>query len=87
MGYGWYGDFGLLAIVTGRNKYMVLTNKVYVELTEPTSYNTHINQVTSEYQREKKSEDHKFQSEEWSTYFFAKEVISKNIKYALDFPY
>ena len=63
MGYGWYGEFGLLAIVTVRNKYMVLTTKVYVELTEPTSYNTHTNQGTSEYQQEKKSEDHKFLSE------------------------
>ena len=66
---------------------MVLTTKVYVELTEPTSYNTHINQGTSEYQREKKSEDHKFLSEEWSTYFVAKEVISENIQYALYLPY
>ena len=63
---------------------MVLTYKVYVELTEPTSYNTHINQGTSEYQQEKKSEDNKVLSEEWYTYFGAKEVISENIQYAQD---
>ena len=66
---------------------MVLTTKVYVELIEPTSYNTHINQGTSEYQREKKSEDHKVLSEEWYTYFGTKEVISENIQYALYLPY
>ena len=87
MGYGWYGEFELLSIVTVRNKYIVLTTKVYVELTEPTSYNTHINQGTSEYQRENKSEDHKVLSEEWYTYFDAKDVIRENIQYALDILY
>ena len=50
------------------DKYMVLTTKVYVELTEPTVYNTHINQGISDYQWEKKSAYHKVLSEEWYTY-------------------
>ena len=58
MGYDWAREFGLLAIVTGGNKYMVLTTKAYVEITEPTAYNTHINQGISDYQQEKKSADH-----------------------------
>ena len=66
---------------------MVLTNKVYVELTEPTSYNTHINQGTSEYQREKKSDDHKALNKKWYTYFDAKDVISENMQHALDILY
>ena len=64
MGYDLDGEFRLLAIVTGGNKYMVLTTKVYVELIEPTSYNTHINKGTGEYQRDKKSADNKGLSEE-----------------------
>ena len=66
---------------------MVLTTKVYVELIEPTSYNTHINQGTSDYQRDNKSADHKVLSEEWYTYFGAKYYIRENIQYALYLPY
>ena len=66
---------------------MVLTTKAYVEITEPTAYNTHINQGTSEYQQYKKSADYKVLSEEWYTYFGAKEGISENIPYALGLPY
>ena len=58
---------------------MVLTTKMYVELSEPTSYNTHINKGTGEYQRDKKSADNKVLSEEQYTYFGAKEGISENI--------
>ena len=73
--------------MAGGNKYMVITIKVYVELTELTEYNTHINQGTSDYQWDKKSVDHKVLSEEWYKYFSAKDVISENIQYALDLLY
>ena len=49
VGYEWAGEFRLLAIVIGENKYMALANKVYVDPTEPTAYNALINQVTSDY--------------------------------------
>ena len=50
----WVGEFGFLVIVTVTNKYMSLTNKVYVNLIKPPEYNSLINQGTSAYQREKK---------------------------------
>ena len=48
--YQWKGEFVLLAIVTGENKYMSLANKVYVDPTEPTAYNSLVNQGTRDYQ-------------------------------------
>ena len=66
---------------------MVLTTKVYVEHTESTSYNTHINQSTSDYHRDKKLAYHEVLIEEWQTYFDAKEGIGEKIQYALDLPY
>ena len=44
MGYEWVGDFVLLDIVTGVNKYMPLNNKAYVDPTEPPAYSSLINQ-------------------------------------------
>ena len=87
MGYDWARTFGLLAIDTGGNKYTVLRTKVYVEFTDPTAYNTHINRGTSDYQQKKKSADHKFLSGECYTYFGTEGGISKSIQYALDLTY
>ena len=66
---------------------MILTNKVYVYLTEPPVHNALINQGTSEYQRYKKSVEHEFLWEAWETYLSAKEGIRKNICDALDLTY
>ena len=44
VGYEWVGEFGLLSIVTVANKYMAITNKLYVELTDLPAYNFLINQ-------------------------------------------
>ena len=66
---------------------MALTTKVYVDPTEPTSYNSHINQVTSEYQQEKKSAEHEVMLEAWYMYPGTKEGIGENIQDALELPY
>ena len=87
MGYHWEGEFILLAIVIGGNKYMELTNKVYVEPTELPSYNALINKGTSDYHQEKKSAEHEVFCEAWATYIGTNEGISKNIQYALYLPY
>ena len=50
MGYEWAGEFGLLDIVTGVNKYMSLNNKAYVDPTEPPAYSSLINQGKNDYQ-------------------------------------
>ena len=65
MGYDWAGEFWLIAIVTGGNMYMVVTTKVYVELTEPTAYNTRINKSNIDYQQDKNSLDYEVLSETW----------------------
>ena len=87
MGYHWEGEFILLAIVIGGNKYMELTNKVYVEPTELPSYNALINKGTSDYHQEKKSAEHEVFCEAWAMYIGTNEGISKNIQYALYLPY
>ena len=69
--YEWAGEFGLLAIVTGANKYTSLANKVYVNPTEPPAYNTLINQGTSDYQQDKKSAEHEVLRKIWATYIGA----------------
>ena len=75
MGYYWEGEFLLLEILIGANKYMSLTNKVDINPAENPVYNALINQGTSDYQRDKKSAENGFMRETWKTYLFSKEGI------------
>ena len=75
MVYKLAGEFKFLSIVTGVSKYMALTNKVYVDLTEPSLYNDIINHGTSDYHWENKSEDNDVRKEAWATYLSDKEGI------------
>ena len=87
MGYEWEGEFGLSAIVTGENTYMILTNNFYVYPTEPPTYDSLIKWGKSDYQRDKKSEEHEVLQEAWAMYIVAKELIIEIIRDALYLPY